>query len=159
MQLIVMRHGEASWDAPSDRERQLTARGELCARNAGRYLARERWQPDLWLSSPYARAAQTARCVAESFAAAEINEIDTFAPNNSPADVAAALNVAAADRVILFSHQPLVGRFLGWLLHDDPQQQPPMDTASMCCVQFDGCVAGAAELLWHLHAAAYSEAL
>ncbi len=158
-ELLVMRHGEAEHHATRDRDRELTARGELCARNAGSYLVNLGWQPQVLLASPYTRANQTAHCVAESLADTTPQICDVLTPDHAPHAVADYLNTLNHERVMIVSHQPLVGSLLGWLLSGDIAQRVPMDTASLCLVQADGFISGSAQLIWHVHAGEYSAAL
>lgn len=63
-----MRHAKSSWGDPSlaDFERPLNERGRKAAPLVGRFMRRQRLRPDLVLSSPAARARQTAALVIES---------------------------------------------------------------------------------------------
>jgi len=64
--LCLLRHADAgdplTWDGPDDR-RPLSDRGEKQADRLGRFLAGIGFQPDAILTSPKARAAQTAEIV------------------------------------------------------------------------------------------------
>lgn len=158
-ELLVMRHGEAEQQAARDRDRALTPRGELCAANAGKYLNKLGWQPDILLSSPYTRAQQTAQRVVTSLPGLAPVIVDELIPDHSPREVAEYLNGLTQARIMIVSHQPLVGTLLGWLLSSDLQQRPHMDTASLCLVTADGFISGGAEMIWHVHAGEYSDAL
>lgn len=59
--LILLRHAKTERDAPSgrDQDRRLDARGRQDAADMGRWLARQRYRPDLVLVSTAARAEQT----------------------------------------------------------------------------------------------------
>lgn len=59
MQLFLMRHGEASFEAPSDRERMLTDAGRLHTTQMSNWLNDSVSAFDLVLVSPYLRAQQT----------------------------------------------------------------------------------------------------
>ncbi len=61
MELIVLRHGKAEDSNPGgDSSRQLVEKGRVQARNAGTLLRSAGMLPDIVLSSPFARARQTA---------------------------------------------------------------------------------------------------
>ncbi len=156
-ELIVMRHGEASWDAPSDPERELTPRGELCARNAGIYLDSIHWQPDLLLSSPFIRARQTLAAVQQSFTAVDMHIEPVLTPGHAVEQVCDFLNGLTQQRVLIVSHQPLVGRLLGWLVHSDTRHHSTIDTATMTLLSADGFMAGGADIVWQKTAAQVSE--
>ena len=60
MEILLIRHGSASWDTKTDIERELTAVGEQEVNAAAGWIAASSWRPDeLWVS-PYKRAVQTA---------------------------------------------------------------------------------------------------
>lgn len=73
MELYLMRHGLAvgasSWQGKSDRDRPLSEEGVREMRRASKGLAAARIRFDRIFSSPYTRAIQTARIVAEAQAA------------------------------------------------------------------------------------------
>ncbi len=65
-QLHLLRHADAgdplAWDGPDDR-RPLSDKGQKQAERLGRFLAAMGFQPDALITSPKARAAQTAEIV------------------------------------------------------------------------------------------------
>jgi phosphohistidine phosphatase len=65
-QLHLLRHADAgdplAWDGP-DEDRPLSDKGERQADSLGRFLARIQFRPDAIITSPMARAAQTAEIV------------------------------------------------------------------------------------------------
>src|SRR5258707_1762708 len=67
MELYFLRHGEADWPdwRKSDDERPLTKRGKKEMHEVGAFLVRLKVRPDLILTSPLPRAAQTAEIAAE----------------------------------------------------------------------------------------------
>ncbi len=65
MKLYLLRHGTASDLASSDAERELTREGEEEAQIAGSALAELGVKPSHILSSPLARARQTAEIAAQ----------------------------------------------------------------------------------------------
>jgi phosphohistidine phosphatase len=68
VQVHLLRHAHAGdparWDGP-DSERPLSAKGRLQAERLGAFLLKADFAPDLVLSSPKLRAAETARLVAD----------------------------------------------------------------------------------------------
>src|SRR6266481_7389445 len=67
MELYFLRHGEAQWPdwKKSDDERPLTKRGKKEMHEVAAFLRRLKVQPDLILTSPLPRAAQTAEIAAQ----------------------------------------------------------------------------------------------
>jgi phosphohistidine phosphatase len=63
--LVVMRHGNAEQDGPTDFERTLTARGRAAAAETGSWLADQGVTPDHALVSEATRARETWESVAE----------------------------------------------------------------------------------------------
>ena len=64
MQLYLLRHAEAEDDPTDDERRALTAKGERQARSVGRFCHSHSIMPEIVLSSPLRRAAETARIFA-----------------------------------------------------------------------------------------------
>ena len=64
--LLLMRHAEASCDAPTDLDRPLNERGVAAARSMGVTVAARGFCPQQLISSPAKRAMQTAAVFAES---------------------------------------------------------------------------------------------
>lgn len=64
-QLILMRHGHAE-ESRDDYARRLTDAGRVAARRAGEALARSGFSPQRVVSSPAARALETAALVADA---------------------------------------------------------------------------------------------
>jgi phosphohistidine phosphatase len=61
MDLILLRHGKAENTNPQgDAARELVEKGREQARRAARVLKHSKWQPEIVLTSPLARARQTA---------------------------------------------------------------------------------------------------
>lgn len=76
MRLIIARHGKAERHAPSglDRDRVLRPRGHRQAAYLGETLAAWADPPVLVVSSPYARAAQTAAHIARALALEPVHD-------------------------------------------------------------------------------------
>ena len=66
--LLLLRHAKSSWDDPTlqDFDRPLNERGKSAAPLMGRWMRKEKLQPDLVLSSPAERARQTITLVMEA---------------------------------------------------------------------------------------------
>ena len=111
MLLFLLRHAEAEPDALTDAERALTDLGREQATRVGKFCRRHSLRPDLVLSSPFRRALETARSVAEAIGAECI--VEEFLASGMRADDA--MHELASYRrmqgVMLVGHQP----DLGWL--------------------------------------------
>ena len=66
--LLLLRHAKSSWDDPTlqDFDRPLNKRGIEAAALVGKFMRKREVRPDLVLSSPAKRAAQTVALVMES---------------------------------------------------------------------------------------------
>ena len=58
MEVLLVRHGAASWDVATDMERALTERGREEVAAAAEWLREEGWQPEQVWVSPYRRASK-----------------------------------------------------------------------------------------------------
>ena len=65
MQLLLLRHADATTSARIDDLRPLSDKGRQQAQRVARFCKSRKIQPDLILTSPFLRAEETARIVAE----------------------------------------------------------------------------------------------
>lgn len=124
--LILMRHGEAGWDAPSDNERQLTATGIAFVEQQ-----RVRCQPQLYsieriISSSYVRARQTAAIMKEGGADIEWIIDDRWSPEASLSDAMKALEEHWVENLLVVTHQPLIGNAVAFLLEGNTRSPEPL---------------------------------
>lgn len=106
MRLYLTRHAEAML-VEQDPARGLSRRGKAEAESVGRKLARLGAHPARVLCSPKTRARQTAGIIAAALGAPAPIELDGLSPNGSPVDVAAELQAAGEDS-LLVSHLPFL---------------------------------------------------
>lgn len=91
MELYIVRHGIAidreDPKSPADPERYLTEEGVEKTRQVAKSIAALGVSPDLFISSPYVRAMQTAEIFAEALglSAAKIRKSNTLLPGAEPA--------------------------------------------------------------------------
>ncbi|USE39289.1 phosphohistidine phosphatase SixA [Endozoicomonas sp. SCSIO W0465] len=123
MKLIIMRHGQASWSAPSDQERSLTGQGLREVRDTTALLAGQR--VDCVFASPYLRAQQTGHIVAEGFGL-KVTTLDELEPDGDPSKVLDALPDSGV--VLLASHMPMVSYLVGLLCDGTPKLGPSFQT-------------------------------
>lgn len=118
MNLYLLRHAEAEQEATSDGKRQLTERGRAQARAVGRFCARHDLYPDKILTSPLARALQTAKIFADELKIAERVQICGFATAGMTAE--AALEglgpFTEHSSVLLVGHEPDFSEFVAALI-------------------------------------------
>ncbi|MBO9496516.1 phosphohistidine phosphatase SixA [Thalassotalea sp. G20_0] len=132
MKLIIMRHGQASWSAPSDKERDLTEQGIREVRDTVALLAAQR--VDCVFASPYLRAQQTAHIAAEAFGL-KVETLDELEPDGNPAKVLDALPDSGV--VLLASHMPIVGYLTGLLCDGTPKIGPSFQTGMALVLEAD----------------------
>ncbi|GGP53556.1 phosphohistidine phosphatase SixA [Shewanella algicola] len=114
MQLFLMRHGEAGFDAPSDRERKLTETGRIHSGYMANWLGKHVNQLDLVIVSPYLRAQQTWQEVSKHLPASrKLVVLDDVTPSG---DAKKAVDVVLAyaeqykaDNVLVIAHMPILG--------------------------------------------------
>ena len=107
MRLYFLRHGAADWpdwDRPDD-ERPLTEAGRRELHRVGDLLARLKADPELILTSPLPRAAQTAAIAAEHLSVG-VREEKLLAPGFAPADLKRLLRKYPHQIVMLVGHEP-----------------------------------------------------
>jgi phosphohistidine phosphatase len=109
LQLYLLRHADAgdpmAWPG-DDAERPLSAKGKRQARRLGGLLADVGWKPDVILTSPKVRAAQTARLVGRAVDVAPDDET-RLASAFELSDVGSMLAAHPdARRVVLVGHDP-----------------------------------------------------
>lgn len=127
MNIWIMRHGEAGFNAPTDSQRTLTEYGQQMALQQGQWLAQtlvnQGLRLDKILVSPYVRTQQTLQALLQgiqpgqfikSFANSVENLVETWegiTPDGDPQSVVGYLDFLreeGAQAVLLISHLPLV---------------------------------------------------
>ncbi len=112
MILYLVRHGIAvdrtDPKSPAEQERPLTARGVQKTRGAALGLRAMGAKPDVLITSPYVRAAQTAEIFAEAlgFPVDKIRVNESLKPAGNPAEIVKELAHMRAKEVICFGHAP-----------------------------------------------------
>ena len=107
MELYFLRHGEAEWPdwKKSDDERPLTKRGKKEMREVGAFLVRLKVRPDLILTSPLPRAAQTAEIAAEHLDV-KCREEQQLAPGFGGAELEQIINKHSVESLMVVGHEP-----------------------------------------------------
>ena len=113
MDLILWRHAEAQ-DGSPDLERELTPKGRKQARHVAQWLLKRLPEDFSVVSSPAARAVQTAEALERKF-----RTVKSIAPGASVKDLLAAAEwPEGKGAVVLVGHQPDLGQAAAHLLGD-----------------------------------------
>jgi phosphohistidine phosphatase len=107
MLIYFLRHGEADWPdwKKPDDERPLTKAGKKEMREVGKFLARVKARPDLILTSPLPRAAQTAEIAAEHLKT-KCREEKLLAPGFGKRELESLLKESPNENLMLVGHEP-----------------------------------------------------
>jgi len=107
MQLYFFRHGEADWPdwKKSDDERPLTDFGKKEVRDVAKFLARLKVRPDLVVTSPLPRAAQTAE-IAADYLKAKLRKDESLAPGFGMSELPTILKRHRSKALMLVGHEP-----------------------------------------------------
>jgi phosphohistidine phosphatase len=122
MILYIARHGIAlertDPKCPPDPERPLTAKGVQKTRSAALGLKELGVKPDLLITSPYVRAAQTAEIFAEAlgFPTSKIRVSEALRPAANPADIVKEISHLKAKELMCFGHAPHLDQLISQLV-------------------------------------------
>jgi len=122
--LALLRHGLASGQGP---DAALVPQGTRQIERLASALRAEGWRPDLVLSSPYARALESARTLAGGVGyEAPPLVLHELLPESEPLDALQAIDAAAPGvaSILVVSHLPLVGRLTFELTHQEVPFSP-----------------------------------
>ena len=157
MELLLLRHGDAAdrltGGYARDEDRPLTDDGRNEAHFAALALARLGAVPDLVLTSPLVRAAQTATGVAETLDLRRSPETcAALAPGGQREALIATLRSAdSAASVLLVGHMPDLGELSGWLCWGNPAAALPFRTGGLCRITMPpSLIPGTGDLRWFL---------
>jgi phosphohistidine phosphatase len=122
MILYLVRHGIAidrtDPKSPPEPERPLTAKGVQKTRSAALGLKELGVNPDVFITSPYVRAAQTAEIFAETlgFSTEKIRASDALKPAGNPDDLLKEMARLKAKEVMCFGHAPHLDQMIAHLV-------------------------------------------
>ena len=132
--LFILRHAKSSWDnaALSDYERPLNQRGLEAAPLVGDVMKKNRFQPEVVLSSPARRAEQTAALIKQSAGFEAAIRFDERIYEASPARLLEIISEQneKTESVLLVGHNP----GLEGLLKFFTGELQPMPTAALAVV-------------------------
>ncbi|HSE06762.1 MAG TPA: methyltransferase [Methylomirabilota bacterium] len=156
MLLILMRHAEAGeaderrW--PDDRQRPLTEVGRREHADAAEALRRMGLRFDLLLTSPLARALETAAITARAFGGTPAPEpTELLGDRAEPAAALAGLAGLEAEAVLCVGHEPTLSRLAALLIDRDGRARIEMAKSGVAIIDCAGPVApGRGVLRLHL---------
>lgn len=157
MQLLIVRHAiamdreEYAKTGRPDSDRPLTDTGRRRMRKNARGLQRISPHPDLIGTSPWLRAADTARVIAETLGVERMETVEEMTPDHHPRELAQWLNGKVdIGSVIVVGHEPHLGEVVTWLMGGSGSNVE-FKKGGACLLKIDGKVdAGTAILQWHL---------
>jgi phosphohistidine phosphatase len=122
MILYIVRHGisvdRTDPKSPPEAERPLTAKGVQKTRSAALGLRALDVKPEVLISSPYVRSAQTAEIFAEAlgFASEKIRVSESLKPQMDPAEILKEIAQIKAKELMCFGHAPHVDLWIALLI-------------------------------------------
>jgi len=151
VEVYLVRHGIAEpRGAGDDARRELTAYGTERLRAAAAGLGRLSVEVERVLSSPYARAWQTAEILSEELGWPAPEAFEQLAPSASGADCLSALGHRAGASLALVGHQPGLSELASLLLAGDEQVvRIDLRKAGVACLEAPvGLTPGSGILRW-----------
>ncbi len=156
-ELIVVRHAKSSWDTPlPDFERPLNSRGERDAPIIAKRLKEKRVHPDMMITSPATRAAETCKVFAHvlNFSWSKvISEKDLYhASEDAIFRIASRLKDRNDEEevVMIFGHNPGLTEFVNQLTNEKIDNVPTTGVVAIK-VNVNSWIEikpGCGELLW-----------
>jgi phosphohistidine phosphatase len=154
MLLYIVRHGIAidreDPKCPSDPERYLTPDGIKRTKEVAKSVAALIDEAELFVSSPYVRAMQTAEIFAEAlrFSKAKIEKSDFLLPGAEPAEFLRELSrKKAVESAVCFGHAPQLDELIAAAL-GAKKGVSELKKAGVACIEQQRVHAGAGKLLW-----------
>lgn len=125
MNIYIMRHGEAGYDAHSDAQRVLTNAGKQQTREMANWLKHQDVLFDYALVSPFTRTQQTLKVVQSVIPIASIEICEDLTPDGTVEVITnylSTLHTKSIKSILIVSHLPLVGYLVSALC---PTLPPP----------------------------------
>lgn len=151
MEIWLLRHAAAEERASSgrDADRTLTEDGHRRAREVARGLAALEPGIELVVTSPYARARQTAEPAARALklSGGGLRESAALEPDRDPDEILDEVRSDKVESVLLVGHEPHMGALLGRLVYGRGAHPIPMKKAAVARVEWEGSGPGALRAL------------
>lgn len=153
MRLLLMRHGDASWQAPSDSQRPLSDLGQLQVQLQAQTEHID-WQGYQQLfASPYLRTQQTSQILQQTLDSNwRQTNTELVTPGGDPSVVQEFLLSQDQIDTVIVTHQPLVSCLIGYFCHADIYAGEPMMPASVAVLSGDVFAKGCMQLETLIHA-------
>ena len=143
MKIYLIRHSNAvdpgTPDYEDDSQRPLTDKGREKTKKIAVALKKLGIVPDLILSSPYVRAAQTAEILAKSIKhKGKVIFSDSLVPmGNADAIVTEINEKYTVDELVLVGHEPCLSGLMGTLVCENPEIALNLKNGGLCCLSTD----------------------
>jgi phosphohistidine phosphatase len=156
---LVIRHGgaedreEFAKTGEDDSLRPLTKEGRWKMEHVAKGLRRTLPSLDVIGTSPYKRADQTAKIVAEEYGDTKIERLDALTPDGTQRAFMTWLRAREqSDRVAIVGHDPHLPTLVSWLVTGEAVEgRFSLRKGGACLLQIDGQPrAGKAVLIWSL---------
>jgi phosphohistidine phosphatase len=141
MEIYLLRHGAADRNAP-DADRRLTDLGIAEVIEVVTHARRAGFNPSLILSSPYARALETAKLAARLLDyQGEILTARALTPESTPQEAWEELRLYPDQPSILaVTHEPLITAVASWIL-GSPRTEIQFKTATLARIDIEAMTA------------------
>jgi phosphohistidine phosphatase len=157
VRLLIIRHGPAGdreeWEAAGndDRLRPLTPKGKKEVRKAAAGLARLVPDLDLIATSPWTRAAETAKIVNKEYGV-DLEEVEQLTSDHQPEELTPWLRQQSRrEALALVGHEPHLGLLVGYLLSGNSASFVDLKKGGACLIEMqDPSRAGTGCLEWLL---------
>jgi phosphohistidine phosphatase len=150
MRLLIVRHAIAvprgTPDVP-DAKRPLTRGGRARFRKAARGIARQFDRPQVLLTSPWLRAAQTAALLAKAWGGVEPKEAKALAGGTFEEQAAVLDRFARDATVAIVGHEPYLSALLARLIGAQPSERLALKKGGVAVVEVPGKLAGGGSLV------------
>ncbi len=136
--LYLVRHAKSSWEFPglSDIERPLIEKGIKRTKRIAKYFKENNVTTDLIISSPAARAMETAKFIANTLGYPEKNiQVERaiyFGESDRFFDIIYALPEQKKE-IMIFGHNPVITQFANYFLEKKLDYLP---TSGVVCINF-----------------------
>lgn len=146
MNLYIVRHAIAedrqdNATEADDSQRPLTDPGRRKFRRIARGLRRTGVQLDMILTSPYLRAADTARILRKKLELGkdQLAVVQDIAPGGDAARLIAEINdkYAQLGSLAIVGHEPALSRLISTLISGDPTLPITLKKGGVCCLTID----------------------
>ena len=140
MNVFIMRHGDANTEIQQDKERPLTDVGILETKVMAKWLKSELINFDAVFVSPYLRAQQTAKTLAnEMLLEVNLQTLNFITPAGSASEthdyLDAIISLEKLNNVLVVSHMPLVSYLVAEMSVE--KSSPIFATASIAELNYD----------------------